>query len=92
MGHERNDLDVVGEEKSDIVRYHHKWYGKFTRNWLFAQVHSHGMLPYSGVSGKLGKKRNSAICLTYSPYAERSWGEMKPSKPSRLAAKGVLYC
>jgi hypothetical protein len=41
---------------SGIVRYHHKWHGKFTRNWLFARVHAHGMLPYSGVSGKLGEK------------------------------------
>ena len=41
---------------SSIVRYHQKWYGKCTRNWLFAQFHSHGMLPYSSVPGTLGEK------------------------------------
>ena len=55
---------------SVIVRYHHKWYGKFTRNWLFAQAHSHGMLLYSGVPGKLGEKRTDV--------------EMKQRKSARM--------
>jgi hypothetical protein len=36
-------------------------------------------------------RSNSTMCLISSPYAERSWGETKPSTPSRLAAKGVFY-